>query len=558
MNIAKAIINILKAEKSKTYFLVPGASIQPFIENIATDDDIRSIIATHEGGAVSMADGYARVKGEFATVLCIGGPGITNTLTSLYVASKNETPVLLISGEICHDNELKGFFQNTCLNGTMPNNQILMNCVKKSITLNNKVDLACTMNILVRKMLNPSQKGPVHLSVPHNVQQEEISELFYSPISPNIKQSQVMDDKAFEQAMCMVKLYNNIVIICGKGAERASNLVHYLSNEFYIPVITTLDAKGLFSENCSLSLGTFGWAGNNSVLKTIDDPNLEVVIVVGSKMKVREPAFWDKKFKRVKVIIQVDINGENIGYHFIPDIPIVGDSYIFFQRLIQILKNHTQHKQHLITERKKWIDSIINSTSKFDKSEKEVHSLTPIHPVHVIRELRRIMPDETILTIDTGAHSYFASHFWQSSKPGSFLTCIHYVGAMGWAIGAGIGAAIAEPKAHSVVITGDGCMLMSGMEIQTAGRYNIKVIFIVLNNCAHGKLYIDALEVNSNIETIFKLPEHDFAALARSLGVDGITVTEADQLGKVIEGAKKFPGPILIDVKVGNYPIYNK
>ena len=107
--------------------------------------------------------------------------------------------------------------------------------------------------------------------------------------------------------------------------------------------------------------------------------------------------------------------------------------------------------------------------------------ITPIHPARVIAELRAAFPRDGALLMDSGAHRAFCTHYWESFDPLTFFTAAN-LGPMGWAIPAATGVQAALPDRRVAVVTGDGCMLMHGVEMQTAARYGLPVIFVVSYN----------------------------------------------------------------------------
>ncbi|RDI39979.1 Putative thiamine pyrophosphate-containing protein YdaP (plasmid) [Aquicella lusitana] len=97
-------------------------------------------------------------------------------------------------------------------------------------------------------------------------------------------------------------------------------------------------------------------------------------------------------------------------------------------------------------------------------------------------------------------------------------------------------------------------MLMHGLEIQTAARYGLAVIFVLIDNQAHGNPQLRAREVGDFETEFLKLPSHDWAKIAEALGVVGITVSEPEKLSETFSYALQLNKPVLIHIKAGNYP----
>ena len=112
MNGAEFVLRSLVEDGVDRLFLVPGGLVDPFLPAIARTPGLSCVVAAQEGGAAYMADGYARASGKFGVCLCIGGPGLTNTVTALSAAFIDQSPVLLLSGEVANDMQGMGLFQD--------------------------------------------------------------------------------------------------------------------------------------------------------------------------------------------------------------------------------------------------------------------------------------------------------------------------------------------------------------------------------------------------------------------------------------------------------------
>jgi acetolactate synthase-1/2/3 large subunit len=131
---------------------------------------------------------------------------------------------------------------------------------------------------------------------------------------------------------------------------------------------------------------------------------------------------------------------------------------------------------------------------------------------------------------------------------------------MGWAIPAAVGVRCAQPARHVAVITGDGCMHMHGMEIQTAARYRLPIIYVVLNNGALGNVWLRAHQYGALPSELTTIPDHDWAGFARSLGAQGLTVDDPAALGATFAKALAANTTVLIDVKADKNcptPVYD-
>ena len=150
--------------------------------------------------------------------------------------------------------------------------------------------------------------------------------------------------------------------------------------------------------------------------------------------------------------------------------------------------------------------------------------------------------------MDSGAHRAFCGHYWEAYEPRSYISATN-LGPMGWAIPAGIGAKAARPDRPLVVVTGDGCMLMHGMEIQTAAHYGIAAIFVVINNGALGNVWLRARNEGPGAQALTEIPVHDWAGIARAMGLKAATVHQPEELAPAFAEALKADAPFLVDVR---------
>ena len=200
-----------------------------------------------------------------------------------------------------------------------------------------------------------------------------------------------------------------------------------------------------------------------------------------------------------------------------------------------------------IAARKEWVTRVKAKPRYYD-FENMTSDRSPVHPARMVADARRIMPRETIALVDSGAHRAFAAHYWDSYGPRQFLTAAT-LGPMGWAIGAGVGAKAARPDAPVLVFTGDGCMRMHGLEVQSASRAGLPVIYLVSNNQALGNVWLRARKEGEIPARLTEAPDQDWASFARALGADGATVRTPAELQPALERALASNRTVVIDVK---------
>jgi acetolactate synthase-1/2/3 large subunit len=210
------------------------------------------------------------------------------------------------------------------------------------------------------------------------------------------------------------------------------------------------------------------------------------------------------------------------------------------------------------TPRRQWVADIKAGPRLYD-IENCSRMTAPIHPATAIAALRKAFPRDGSVLVDSGAHRAFAGHYWTAYEPRTYISATN-LGPMGWAIPAAIGVQCAQPDRRVAVITGDGCMQMHGMEVQTAARYQLPIIYLVINNGALGNVWLRARQYGALPAELTSIRDHDWAGFARSLGAQGFTVRDPADLEGTFEQALAAGTTALIDVKADKdclTPVYD-
>jgi acetolactate synthase-1/2/3 large subunit len=546
------LVEALRAEGISHIFLVPGGLIDPFLPALASTAGLTPIVAGHEGGAACMADGYARASGRFGVCFAIGGPGITNMVTAVAAARTDASPVLVISGQVPTDWEGRGGFQDSSP-AALNDVAVLRPITISSLMVENSHLVNHHLRASLTRML-AGAKGPVHLSLPTDIQRGEVH-------APWVKLDETLYSPRYVDRHCIERLWRllappdrlapvRILALAGAGVEKsgASTDLVAFAERFEIPVATTLRAKGVFPEDHRLSLGIFGYAGHRHAIDTILSDEVEVLLVLGSGLSQRDTLFWDRRMLPSRALVQVDIDPQVVGRTWPVEVPVVGDC----GRVLQVVMSYDYQLAQTLESgngpRRAWLARIRATGLRHYERENTTSQAVPLHPARVMTELRQAAPRDTVLVVDSGAHRAFCGHYWEAYAPRSYISATN-LGPMGWAIPAGIGAKAAQPDRPLVVVTGDGCMLMHGMEIQTAARYGIAAIFLVINNGALGNVWLRARQEGPGPMALTEIPVHDWAGFARSLGLQAATVQRPGELASAFRRALEAKSPYLLDVR---------
>jgi acetolactate synthase-1/2/3 large subunit len=551
------ILDALVREGIDHLFMVPGGLIDPFLPALARHPELKPIVAAHEGAAAYMADGYARASGRFGAAIGIGGPGLCNMATAVAAAKTDSSPILVLSGEVPVKMEGLGEFQDAS-QASLDDTSVMRPLTRLSMTVASGHNLNHWLRHGLTAMLaQPS--GPVHLSITHDVMTADCT-ADYVPVSPFFEQVTSLSLPAAEKAIGLLGKGARIAILAGAGVEHASaaTALKAVAERWSIPVATTLRAKGIFPEDHALSLGVFGYAGTRHATTALLDPSLDVLLVLGSGLNERDTMHWTLRDRSKALMIHVntdmqEMTSQGDAGHIVP-----GSCRAFLELLSRADGAAAAALVQGQSARQSWLKAAKAGPRLYDIEN--CHRTTrPIHPAAAVSALRAAFPRDGIALVDSGAHRAFAGHYWSAYEPRTYISATN-LGPMGWAIPAAIGVQCAQPGRRVAVITGDGCMQMHGMDIQTAARYRLPIIYMVLNNGALGNVWLRAHQYGALPSELTTIPNHDWAGFARSLGAQGMTVEDPSALGEVFAKAVAANTTVLIDVKADRNcptPVYD-
>ena len=472
-----------------------------------------------------------------------------NTVTAVATAHTDGSSLLILSGEVASEIEGLGMFQDAS-SQTLNDVDLLKDITHYSSSIDNPKNLHHLFRHAMIRLMTGS-KGPVHLSLPKNCQIANTNATYHS-LTQDLTQTHLLSvDSTIASLNHFIRGQNgrapiSIAILAGAGVEHGACSVELrnFAERWSIPVATTLRAKGVFPEDHPLSLGVFGYAGtHHSRMALLDNPP-DLLLVLGSGLNERDTMNWALTLKPNHTIC-VNLDTLAIATH-VSSSAVIGDCGAYLRFLLQQDSIATP-LQSTLAERKKWLAEIL-SKPRLQDPENCSSANIPIHPARIISELRKALPPDGILLVDSGAHRAFAAHYWTAYKPLTYISATN-LGPMGWAIPAAIGVQCAQPSKKVAVITGDGCMRMAGIEISTAARYQLPIIYVVINNAALGNVWLRAHTEGSVPDALTSLPDLDWAAFSKALGGNGITVQNPNELPDAFARALTNQGPTVIDVK---------
>ena len=520
-------------------------------------DEVKLISPRHEQTAAHMADAYFRIKHQPVATLTSCGPGSANIVMGMATALSDSSAILALTANVPTQQFNRGPFQeiNRHFNADFPS--VLKPVVKRSFQPT-RVDM---LPVTLRQALEiavSGRPGPVQIDIPFNIFQEEADvQLELSSHSKTIKRSGA-DPADIDKALTMLGAAQRPVIFIGHGvtlAEAGPELME-LVERLTIPVISSPNGMGCIPMAHPLSLGFIGRNGTFPANQA--GRHADLVLAVGARFDDRSSSSWipgySWNFPSTK-LIHVDIDGDEIGRNYVPDLGIIADAGSFLRQML----GATETILGSVPERRSWLADLEGWRQEWNDFIKPNFELktSPLRPEQVVADTRAVLPDNAIISLDSGVHHNWFMQFWEAREPQTMLNSWGF-SAMGFGVSGILGAKLAAPDRPCVAICGDGGFTMTPHVLCTAIEYNIPCVWVVWNNFAWSAIRDIQYGMfgGREIGTGFYRGDNqqpynpDFAAIARACGVHGVTVTKSNDFKDALEHAVASGKPALIDVHV--------
>lgn len=536
MNGYGAISKILKKEGVEWIACFPN---NPLIEAVAKEG-IRPIMFRQERGGIMAADGYSRtMMGEkFGVFACQGGPGAENSYGGIAQAFADSVPIMFIPDGIP--------LYNSDVSPSFISSKNFIDITKWSKSINDSDRIVPLMKRAFHSLKN-GRPSPVLLEMHRDHMTQEVNNI-EDYKSPNQSKFFPTDD-FIDSAVKLLINSKNPIIWSGQGVlySSATEELKELSSLLSLPVITTMPGKSSFDERNPLSLGSANRTAPKTVWKYLGIS--DTVFAIGSSLTITN---YGITIPNGKKIIHSTNNYEDINKDYDVEIPLLGDSKLVLQKMIECIKSN--YKDHISSDEQR--ETIKEEIKKVkDEWIKEWGNLlnsdmNPINPYRIVNEINKNIDHEnTIVTHDAGHPRDQMMPFITATNPGSYIgwgKSTH----LGYGIPLMIGAKIAKPEKFCINFMGDGAFGMSGLDIETSQRSGSPITTIVMNNGTMGgypQNYPQSIEKFQTIKMT-----GNYAKIAEGMGAKGISVDNPNEIKKAILDARKFNDDgfsVLIDIK---------
>lgn len=522
-------------------FGFPGDGINGIIGAFGRAGDMIDFVqARHEENAAFMACAHAKFTGEVGVCMATSGPGAIHLLNGLYDAKLDHQPVVAIVGQSA-TTAMGGSFQQ----------EVDLNSLYKDVAheyVHTLMDPSQTRTLVDRAIrIAKVERTVTCIIFPNNLQDEKYEEpaRVHNSIHTSLHFSypQIIPKPSdIQKAADILNKGNKVAMLIGAGAYNAADEVVQVAELLGAGVAKALLGKDVLPDDLPYVTGAIGLLGTKPSWDLMMD--CDTLLMVGSSFPYSE--FLPKEGQARG--IQIDINGKMLGLRYPMELNLQGDSKETLKELIPLLKRK---------EDRSWREEIEKNLKEWWKviEARAMNSADPINPERVFWELSKLLPDNCILSSDSGTSAdWFARDI--KIRKGMRASLSGNLATMCPGVPYAIAAKFAYPDKMSIALVGDGAMQMLGNNgVITISKYwkrwkDPRIMILVLNNRDLNQVTWEqrVMEGNPKFEASQDVPDFSYAEYAKMLGLEGIKIEKPEDIIPSLDHAFQLNKPVVIDV----------
>jgi acetolactate synthase-1/2/3 large subunit len=526
---AQAAAAALRCEQVRCVFGIPGAQNNELWDAFKAYGQPYFLVA-HEASASVMADAAARSTGEVGVFSVVPGPGLTNALTGVGEALLDSIPIVGIVTDVNREpgapvGQVHG----------LANDALLRPVVKALLAVRHQAEIPGAIFQAFR-MARAGEPGPVAVLIPYPLFMETWN--YDQPPPPPYPVP--FDEQAYRRIVCHLQDRSRRVgIYAGLGCAEAGPSLTAVAELLQAPVATSVSGKGVIPDAHPLAVGWgYGKQGTRAAEAVFKD--VDLVLAIG--VRYSEVSTANYAIPHHDIIIHIDANSQNLGKNVPAHVCLCTDARVFLDRLLtegQTVRRPPSPALWEKIHRLRQADRCIARTVQAPKC---------VDPMYFLTKLRCLLGLDELIFLDVTASTHWAAEAFEVQGSRRFFSPADNQ-SMGWAIPASIGAQIVRPDRQVVCVTGDGCFLMSAMELSSAARAGLPVKFFVFDDGAYHYMQMLQQPVYRRT-TATEIARIDYEAFARSVGLGFNQIACNDDVLPGIERSLGLAGPILTRVCV--------
>jgi len=517
-------------------FGIPGVHTTELYDALNNSNRITQVLVTHEGGASFMADAVSRVSDSIGVLTVVPAAGLTHAASGIGEAFLDGVPMLVLTGGPRTDSDHRYQLHQ------MDTHKFMSGLTKATFHVTRHEDVVPTLFEAYR-IATSGEPGPVFVELPVNIllMTEEVAELphFAPQAAPALSAASDLT-KAAE----LLGAAQRPCIFAGWGTRDATAELIKLAEWLEAPVATTLQGLSVFPANHPLHTG-FGFGA--SAVPAAQNAFKDCDCLIGIGTRFAEIATGSFGVRVPDNLIHIDINPAAIGANYPAKIGLVGDAGVTLKGLLAALETSGVRRRSDSGQRAQ----IAADKAAYRETWYRHDTAGLVNPARFFDELRRQMPDNGLLAIDDGNHTFLTAELMPIHAPKSVILPTDF-NCMGYAVPAAIGAKLAFPERSVQAIVGDGAFTMTCMEILTAAANGLGVVYYVFNDGELAQI-AQAQQIPYGRKPCTTLGKLNIAGVALATGAAYVAMPDNAAIAGAITQANEIAAggrPVIVAVKI--------
>lgn len=522
-------------------FGMPGGQANAFYDALSQrEDEITHILIRDETTAGFAADAFSRISGRIGVCDATVGPGATKFPSGLMEAYNSSIPVLVIVSDHPQNSVLLHQYGRISQGGNQLD--MLKPFAKETFNVPSIEMLSKVVSAAIHTAVS-GRPGPVVVQIPQDVflATTELESLSGTSHFPKFRCSAPESEVA--KAVRLLTTAKKPIILAGGGVQisQAYEEINQLSDNYRIPVVTTLTGKGSVPETNDLCLGVLGELGSPCAKVVADQA--DVILAIGYKHSQNSSYRWSWPREDQK-LIHIDIDPAEFGRIINADVALWGDARETLRQILAELKNHEfatsdEWLKVVKVEKERWLQ--VRNSENYSKN-------SPIWPQAAIQAIVDQLGENDIITCDAGFSSGWAGGFVELQRQGRNIILPRGAAGLGSSLPFALGAAMAKPSSRIIAISGDGAFSYNVGELATLQQLNLPIINVVFNNSVLSwSKWTQQLNLEGHNQSV-ELGTFEFGTIAEGFGMVGENVSNIEDLGPILKRELEAGRPSVINV----------
>jgi len=524
-------------------FELCGGMITHLLDSMHRHGKIQLISVHHEQAAAFAAEGMARITGIPGVAMATSGPGATNLLTGVGSCYFDSTPAVFITGQV-NRAEQKGTREVRQIGFQECDIAAMARPITKAAWQVQSPDELARLLAWAFRVAVSDRPGPVLLDIPMDVQRTDLPDAGFGGVTEPARKAPPGLREACRDVLDQIDRAERPLVLAGGGirAAGAAGPLRAFAAVGDLPVVHSLMAVDVLAAADRHRVGMIGTYGNrwaNLALTRCD-----FLLVLGSRLDVRQTGADVEAFRRDRTIIHVDCDRAEINNRVTGCLPVESDVGLFLEAIV------AEARERRPRGRGAWIDEISALKAQWPDVT-ELDGIPGINPNRLMHALAAVSAAAGAYVVDVGQNQMWAAQSLDIGPEQRMMTS-GGMGAMGFALPAAIGTAFAC-KRPVVVVTGDGGIQINLQEFQTIVHHRLPIKVVVLNNHCLGMVrqFQESYFESRFQSTVWGYDCPNIEKVAAAYGIPSLTVAGPDEVARGLEFLwRDPPAPALLQVQI--------